>query len=306
MKQPRIFVFLLFCLSGLLIATTAHAEPPKVAVSIRPLHFLVQDLMRGSGEPELILSSQQSPHHDQIRPSQLRDINQADIVFWIGPLMESSLQKTIHNLPESIESYALISSTGLNILTFSGMKHSHTKHSQQDEQSENTDPHIWLDSQNAIQLARVITEILTKHDPKNKADYQRNFIRLENNISELQKKVRIELAPLKTTPLLALHNAWQYFAQRFELRAYKGINADGLKHLGAQSYLRLKRDIDKNKYKCVIAGPETNYKKTQQLITDSKARLIILDPLGNDLPANAGYEQFIFHITAQLKHCLDR
>lgn len=306
MKQPRIFVFLLFFLSGLLTAATAKAEPLKVTVSIRPLHFLVQDLMQDIGKPELILSSQQSPHHDQIRPSQLRNINQADIVFWIGPALESSLQKTITNLPKSIDTYSLISSAGLHLLTFSETGHSHSNHSHPAEQPENTDPHIWLDSQNAIQMARTITEILIKHDPKNKAGYQQNLSRLEEKISELQKKISIELAPLKTTPLLALHNAWQYFAHRFKLRAYKGINADGLEHLGAQSYLRLKRDINKNKYKCIIAGPETNYKKAQQLIADSNARLITLDPLGNDLPASAGYEQFMLHITAQLKHCLDR
>jgi len=303
MKQPRIFILLLFFLSGLLSATTAKAEPPKVAVSIRPLYFLVQDLMQDIGQPELILSSQQSPHHDQIRPSQLRNINQADIVFWIGSAMESNLQKTIRNLPKNIEAYPLISSAGLHILKFSGTGHRHSNHAHPDEHPENIDPHIWLDYQNAIQMARTITEILINHDPENKAGYQHNLNWLQKNISEAQAKIQKELAPLKTTPVLALHNAWQYFAHRFELQAYQGINADGLEHLGAKSYLRLKRDIEKNKYKCIIAGPETNYKKAQQLVSDSDAHLILLDPLGNDLPDDAGYEVFMLHISAQLKRC---
>ncbi|HID82661.1 MAG TPA: hypothetical protein EYP51_09905 [Thiotrichales bacterium] len=302
MKQPRIFVLLLFFLSGLLTTTTANAEPPEVAVSIRPLYFLVQDLMQDIGQPELILTSQQSPHHDQIKPSQLRNINQADIVFWIGSAMESNLQKTIRNLPKNIEAYPLISSAGLHILHFSETEHRHGNHAH----PENTDPHIWLDSQNAIQMARTITEILIKHDPENKAGYQHNLNWLQKKISDAQAKIQKELAPLKTTPVLALHNAWQYFAHRFELQTYQGINADGLENLGAKSYLRLKRDIEKNKYRCIIAGPETNYKKAQQLISDSNTHLILLDPLGNDLPDDAGYEQFMLHITAQLKHCLDR
>lgn len=305
MKQPRIFVLLLIFLSGILTATPGFAEPPRVAVSIRPLYFLVQDLMHGIRIPELILSGQQSPHHYRIKPSQLRSINQADIVFWIGPPLESSLQKIIRNLPKHIDTYPLINSAGLHLLTFSGAGHSHHKHSP-DEQLDNIDPHIWLDTQNAIQMASAITEILIRHDPKNRERYQHNFNQLEIKLSALQKNINAKLEPLKSTRLLALHDAWQHFAHDFELQSYKGIATDGLEHLGAQSFLRLKREINKNKYECIIAGPETNYKKAQQLVADSEARLIMLDPLGNELPDNAGYEQFLLHITTQLKSCLDR
>lgn len=304
MKELRIFVLLLFFLGGVLTTTPGFAEPPKVVVSIHPLYFLVQDLMQGISKPELILSGTQSPHHYRIRPSQLRSINQADIVFWIGPSLESSLQKIINNLPKSIESYSLISSAGLHTLAFSKTGHSHNKHSHPDEPPDNIDPHIWLDNHNAIQMARAITEILIEHDPRNKESYQHNLNQLEKKLTELRNKISAELEPLKSTRLLALHDAWQYFANDFGLQGYKGIAADGLEHLGAQSFLRLKRNINKNKYECVIAGPETNYKKAQQLVAGSKARLIMLDPLGNDLPNNAGYEQFMLQISKSLQKCL--
>lgn len=303
MNKTRIFAFLLIFLGTVLPATSCYAEPPRVAVSIRPLYFLATELMHGVGKPELILTGQQSPHHYHIRPSQLRGINQANIVLWIGPSLESTLQKTIQNLPNNIEHYALLDTAGLHILKLSGTGHKHD-HDHADTPQNLNDPHIWLETDNAAQLSRFITEVLIKHDPSKKTAYQHNLSRLEKKLSALQKNISSELEALTTTRILALHDAWRYFAHDFRLQGYQSIHADGLEHLGARSFLSLKKEIDKKEFVCVIGGPETNYKKAQQLTAESKTPLIILDPLGNDLPADTDYEEFMQHISKNLQNCI--
>lgn len=303
MKRTRIFLFLSLAATLFLHAAPVSAKPPRVAVSIRPLLFIAQELMQDKGDPTLILSNRQSPHHDPIRPSQMRTLHRADIVFWIGPPLEASLQKIIHQLPKHIDVVALIDSPGIHLLTFPEAAHHHHKPDVAFKHPVNQDPHIWLDIRNAIQIARVMSEKLIAHDAENRAHYQRNLNSLEKKLRELEKKIQEELVPLRAVPILALHDAWRYFARRFALQAYEGIAADGLEHLGAQSFLRLKREIGNNRYQCVIAGPETNRKKARQLISGSKAQLILLDPLGNDLPENTDFAQFMLHITARLKTC---
>lgn len=48
----------------MLLATgTAHAEVPNVVVSIKPIHSLVASIMKGLGEPALIVEGAASPTH---------------------------------------------------------------------------------------------------------------------------------------------------------------------------------------------------------------------------------------------------
>jgi zinc transport system substrate-binding protein len=42
--------------------TAIAAEPPRVIVSIKPIHSLVAAVMQGAGEPTLLIGSGASPH----------------------------------------------------------------------------------------------------------------------------------------------------------------------------------------------------------------------------------------------------
>lgn len=78
-------------------ATTPALAAPQVAVSILPLHSLTANLMRGVGEPALIMPAGQSPHGGQLKPSQVRQLKNADVIVWVGPAFEQALAKLIEH-----------------------------------------------------------------------------------------------------------------------------------------------------------------------------------------------------------------
>ena len=299
MKLARILSMTILLLVASIASSSAAA--PQVSVSIRPLYFLTASIMRTVGAPQLILTDSRSPHHYHLQPSQLLQLRNADIVFWVGPSMESTLEKMIHNLPKNVHAYQLIKTPGLQSLEFSGTTHKHkTNHvSQHDTQ----DPHIWLAPDNARLIATGIAEKLILHDPENAAIYETNLTELIQEIEALRKSGVDSLAPLKHTKIIALHNAWQYFANSFGLEAYSAINTDGLEHLGSKSFLNLKQDIKQGIYACVITGPETSQKKSQELLSGSDAIQVVLDPIANDLDINSSYTDFIRHIMKQISVC---
>ncbi|WP_026261420.1 zinc ABC transporter substrate-binding protein ZnuA [Kiloniella laminariae] len=87
---------------GVLITGSALAdEAPRVAVSILPIHALVQSVMEGVGEPELLIDQGASPHGYSLRPSQVRALNSADLVVWVGEGMETFLVKSLHQKAEN-------------------------------------------------------------------------------------------------------------------------------------------------------------------------------------------------------------
>ena len=63
---------------SLLLTTAAHADAPRVAVDIMPVHALVAQVMGDLGTPDLILPPNASPHGFSMRPSQARMLENAD------------------------------------------------------------------------------------------------------------------------------------------------------------------------------------------------------------------------------------
>ena len=88
---------------------------PKVVVSIKPLHSLVSGVMEGVGEPSLLLEGNASVHVYSMRPSEVWMLQQAELFFWVGPQLETFLEKPLASLTHSMISVEMIDTKGLQI-----------------------------------------------------------------------------------------------------------------------------------------------------------------------------------------------
>ena len=98
-----------------LAVSMAHAEP-SVVTSIKPVHSLVAAVMKGVGEPKLLVDGASSPHGYQMKPSQAGELQNADVVFWVGPELESFLVKPVETIAGSAQSVPLIDAAGVTKL----------------------------------------------------------------------------------------------------------------------------------------------------------------------------------------------
>src|SRR5262245_21033252 len=73
----------------------AAAEPPRVVVSIKPLHSLVAAAMDGVGEPVLLVKASADPHGYTLKPSEAQALNAAQLIVWAGPGVETFLEKPV-------------------------------------------------------------------------------------------------------------------------------------------------------------------------------------------------------------------
>ena len=85
-------------LTAALMGGAACAGTPQVAVDIAPVHSLVARVMDGVGTPDLIIQPGASPHEYSLRPSEAAALQNADLVFWIGPDLTPWLTDTIETL----------------------------------------------------------------------------------------------------------------------------------------------------------------------------------------------------------------
>ena len=118
-------------------AISVASADVKVVASIKPVHSLVSGVMEGIGKPVLLVKGAGSPHTYSLKPSQARELQAADIVFWMSHDLEAFLENSIENIAKNAKSVSLMDSHGLIKLNFreggAFDAHGHDKHHDRDD-----------------------------------------------------------------------------------------------------------------------------------------------------------------------------
>ena len=103
---------------ALLMCGTALADAPKVAVDIAPVHSLVSRVMQGLGVPELIIPPTSSPHEYNLRPSEAKALQDANMVFWSGEGLTPWMERALDSLSANAEIVTLLEESETKLLEF--------------------------------------------------------------------------------------------------------------------------------------------------------------------------------------------
>ncbi len=297
------FFAFIVCLFG--SATDSGAgEPPRVVASIAPVHSLVSMVMAGVGEPALLLPGNVSPHAYHLKPSDAAKLENAQLVFWIGPALETVLSKPMETIAASGASVQLMDARAMKILPrrAGGV----LGHGDGDDHAEgDADPHVWLDPVNAIVMLFVISETLGEVDPENAGIYRANAISGIDRIKKLDSEIDEMLADVRGVPYVAFHDAYQYFEERFGLSALATIAVDPDRAPGVRRVSEVKNVIAQSGVGCVLTEPQFDPKLVATLIDGTSAHAGELDPLGADIaPGSSFYEELMRSMARDLVGCL--
>ena len=290
---------------------------PKIVASIKPVHSLVAGVMREVGEPRLLVLGGASPHEYSLRPSDARAISEADIVFWIGPELESFMVKPLQNAKGRVRSVALLDAPGVAVLplreggAWEPHQHHPTEpvghHSDHDHDHESgRDVHIWLDPVNAVAMARRIVAVLGDADSAHRADYERNGAALIERLNQLDQQLAGDLAPIKDRPFIVFHDAYQYFERRYGLSAAGSITLSPEQRPGAKRVTEIQARIRDLGVRCVFGEPQFQPALVETAIAGSGARSGVLDPAGGaELQAGPeAYFELLRRLADSLRTCL--
>ena len=297
MKQLILASFFL-CLFFSSALANSHAAP-TVVVSIKPLHSLVSSVMQGVGQPLLLVKGGGSPHGYVLRPSEAKSLAKAQLVVWVGHELESFLEKPLATLgrnalqlelAEQLEDHLLVKRQGDN-WGKSAHVHGdhdgehHDDHGHQEEHHQNTDLHLWLDPILAQQIAQLTSDSLSKIDPAHRSQYQANAAELIKKLDQLHQKLSAQLSPVKDTPYIVFHAAYQYFEKTYGLNASGSITIDPTRKPGAKKVKEIRHKIEHLGAKCVFSEPQFESRLVSTVIEGTGAKTGVLDPLGSNLTA---------------------
>lgn len=72
-----------------------------MVASLKPLGFIASAIADGVTDTEVLLPDGASEHDYSLRPSDVKRLQGADLVVWIGPEMEAFMEKSVKNIPNA-------------------------------------------------------------------------------------------------------------------------------------------------------------------------------------------------------------
>lgn len=293
------------------LATTATAEAPRVVTDIPPVHALVAQVMGDVGQPGLLLTKGASEHDFQLRPSQAQALSEADLVVWIGPELTPWLARALDSLGAKTH-LALLDAPETATRPFSPdgahMEEDDDDHADHDDHGhEGTDPHAWLDPDNARLWLPLIAAELSRLDPDNAATYAANAQAADERIAALDTRLKAQLAPYADRPIVAYHDAYGYFAAHYGLHILGSIALGDATAPGAAKLAALRDALGVGQATCLFPEAQHDPALAEQLAEGANLRLgPPLDPVGSTLAAGPdAYDALLTGLADSLTACLD-
>lgn len=279
------------------------AEVPRVVTDIPPVHALVAQVMGDLGQPVLLLAKGADEHDFALKPSQMGDIADAGLVVWIGPELTPWLDRALQG--SSAAQLALLDAPGTKTLAYAAEAQDHD-HDEDGHAHSGTDPHAWLDPENASLWLGLIAADLARLDPENATIYATNAETARARLAALEGEVTAILAPVREKPFVTFHAAYGYFTAHYGLNPAPSLALGDAAAPGAARVAALQAQVAADHIACLFPEAQHDPALLTVLTEGTGARIGgTLDPVGSSQDAGPGaYAAILKGIATTLAECL--
>lgn len=280
-------VSLVAVLGVLLAACTGRSVPSAVAdgkvlvvASIEPLADFVRQVGGEHVRVVALVAAGASPHTYEPTPSQVAQVEKADLLVLNGVGLEFWADKLARGTGNA-DLVVVDTSAGVEILDDGG--HDEGPAAGEEEHGLAGNPHIWLDPLNAIVQVQHVRDALIRVDPAHGDDYRANAERYISQLRALDEEIAREVATWRHREFIGFHAAWVYFASRYGLVQVAAIEESPGREPSAADVARIVETARRLGAKAVFAEPQFSPKAAETIAAESGADVLFLDPLGSSL-----------------------
>ena len=211
MKKQTLFIL------SLLLFTNVFSQL-KIVTTIPDLKSIAEYIGGDRVEAFSIATGYQNPHFVDPKPSYILKLSKADVfitvgldleIGWVPALLNSARNQKIQKGGDGY----VDASTNISLLQVP----SQVNRGEGDIHIFGN-PHYWLDPLNGKIIAHTITNTLSRLDPDHQKQFQSNLKKFNTIIDGKIKEWETTLAHFKNMKVIAYHNEWPYFEQRFGLK----------------------------------------------------------------------------------------
>lgn len=256
----------------------------NVVTTIFPLWDFTRMIAGDTVNLTNLLPPNRGPHDFSVTPLEAQKIANADVLIinGVGDL-EAWLPDVLANNKK--QSLVIINTGEGAHLTESGQTLALTNGPTLIE----TDPHIWLDPENAIIQIDNIVRGLAEKKPEQKDFYTMNADKLKTQIKDLESAYLEKLNKLPRKDFISFHNAFNHLAYRFGLNQVGVFEELPGQEPSPKELIAIINTIKKNKIKVLFSEPQFSPKIVETVARDLGIRTLTLDPLDTENFENSDY-----------------
>ncbi len=249
----------------------------QVVTTLFPLYDFARNVGGDHVEVTLLLPPGVEPHSYEPTPKDIRSIQDSDIFIYTGPAMEPWAEKLISSL--ETENIVIDASEGLELIV--GEHHDH-EHEEHEEEHGATDPHIWLDFGNALNISERISQALIEIDPANWSYYNKNYLEYSELLIMIDEEYKTGLAACARNQIVhAGHYAFGYLSHRynFSYTAAQGFSPDS--EPSANDLIALTKQIRENAIEYIFYEQISSPKIAETVSNETGIKLLTLHTAEN-------------------------
>lgn len=199
-------------------------------------------------------------HDFTMSPEMAKEITKADVIFINGANLENAITKDLV-------------SNNKNIIDVS--QEIDYIYNKEDNEHRFPNPHLWLDPQNGKKQAAVILSEIIELDPANKAKYEANATKLDDEFDKII--ILYRSLDLKKHKYLSVHNAFIYL-KPYGYEQVMALDPGNTHSLSPQVILDADKLLDRPDT-ILIGEVNKSYKPLDELMKKHSGKYITLDPI---------------------------
>lgn len=261
-------------------------EKPRVMATFFPLFDFTRRIGGDTIEVDMLFS--QTPEVTSFSPSDIRRINEADLIVKNGLGLEVALDDLI---AASDNRSVKVIDTSVGITALEPAKAIEREKEPDGEEHGHgpVDPHIWLDPHHAMIQAGHIRDGLKVLDPAHAREYEERTQNLLGELNLLHEDIASSTAGFRTRDFVAFHSAFHYFAARYGLNQVAVIEPFPGKEPSPQYLAGVIRTIRDLGITAIFSEPQFSPKVVEVIAADLGIKVYELDPIETGDPDRDSY-----------------
>lgn len=269
---------LLFILGAYIASNTSiysfEGKKLKVVTSISILKDFVENIGGERVEVKSLVTGLETPHTFSPKPSDRLALLSSELFVKVGLGLEVWVDKLLDGAPEGL--LVIDTSRGIEVL---GAKKEKGEVDSGEEHHHSGNPHIWLDPENAIIMARHIADGLIAKSPEDRRYFEANYEEYVQKIREVTDELKGRVQQLSDRRVVVFPSSYPYFLRAFGFEVVAVAEEVHGEEVSARRLAEIIKVIREEKVKVVIAERQFSDKDARMIAEETGATIAYLTPL---------------------------
>lgn len=272
---------------------SAPADYAPIAATTLPVYELTHRICERTGlsVTRLVTESVSCLHDYSLNVNQVRAAEAAEVIVISGAGLEEFMEDLLRdkNVIDSSAGIALLECTERH-----DHGHSHEGHHHE------VDSHIWLDPNNAKNMARNICKGLSDRYPKHTETFETNLEQVLSDLDDLITYGEAQLSSLSCRNMITFHDGFGYLANAFDLTILEAVEEESGSEASASELIHLIEEVRRHALPAIFTEANGAVSAASVIARETGAALFTLDMA----MAGDSYFDALYHNIDTLKEAL--